>query len=123
MNDLDRILQDDHVIQPSSGFAARVMERVRAEAAAPAPIEFPWRRFLPGAISVAALLLIAVMLALASFGTTPDAGEAAAAELPAWVSPALLQEPGAIAVVAVAASLALAWAAVRLTVGTGKPSF
>lgn len=53
---IDRILAGEDRLVPSSGFAASVMERVREEAAAPAPIPFPWKRILPGMIVVAAAL-------------------------------------------------------------------
>jgi hypothetical protein len=42
------ILATDDELAPSSGFMARVMERVREEAAAPPPIPFPWKRAAPG---------------------------------------------------------------------------
>jgi hypothetical protein len=44
---LDRILGTEEELVPSSGFVASVMERVREEAAAPAPIPFPWKRIVP----------------------------------------------------------------------------
>ena len=53
-------------IEPSSGFAASVMERVREEAAATAalsPIQFPWRRALPGlCMAVLAIAVCATLL-------------------------------------------------------------
>jgi hypothetical protein len=60
-DELDRILSPDDV-QPSSGFAASVMDAVRAESAAPPPIPFPWTRALP-VLLVAAVALIAVAVA------------------------------------------------------------
>jgi len=61
--ELDRILSNHDEIQPSSGFVAAVMEAVEREAAAPAPIPFPWRRALPlfclGAIALVSLIVIA----------------------------------------------------------------
>lgn len=51
-NEIDRILATEDALVPSSGFLAAVMERVREEATAPAPIPFPWRRALPGAIVI-----------------------------------------------------------------------
>ena len=45
---IDRALATDEEIIPSSGFATAVMERVREEAAMPAPMPFPWRRAMPG---------------------------------------------------------------------------
>lgn len=45
---IDRILAGEDRVEPSSGFLAAVMDRVREEAAAPPPIPFPWRRAVPG---------------------------------------------------------------------------
>lgn len=47
---IDRILSAEEKLVPSSGFAAAVMERVREEAAVPAPIPFPWKRIAPGLV-------------------------------------------------------------------------
>jgi hypothetical protein len=57
-------------IEPSSGFAASVMERVREEAAATAalgPIRFPWRRAVPGICMV--VLAVAVCATLLTFAS------------------------------------------------------
>ncbi len=53
---IDRILATDEEIVPSSGFVAAAMERVRAEAAMPAPIPFPWRRAVPGIVLATGVL-------------------------------------------------------------------
>jgi hypothetical protein len=53
---IDRILAAEEEIAPSSGFATAVMERVREEAAAPAPIPFPWKRFAPGLVMAAGVM-------------------------------------------------------------------
>ena len=60
--DLDRALAADHdSILPSSGFAASVMNAVSAEAAAPAPLAFPWKRALPGlAVGTVAVVVVIV---------------------------------------------------------------
>lgn len=52
---------------PSSGFAASVMAAIAHDAAAPAPIPFPWKRALPGAIAVVVVLslLVAVLISMA----------------------------------------------------------
>jgi hypothetical protein len=60
--ELDRILSKRDDIQPSSGFAASVMEAVREEAAAPPPIPFPWRRALP-VLLLAGMVLVSVVIA------------------------------------------------------------
>lgn len=57
MTNLDRILETEEELIPSSGFAASVMDRVRQEAAAPEPIPFPWKRVLPGMILAAVGLI------------------------------------------------------------------
>jgi hypothetical protein len=64
--ELDRILSKRDDIQPSSGFAASVMEAVREEAAAPPPIPFPWRRALPVLVFAALALVVVVAAAAAS---------------------------------------------------------
>jgi hypothetical protein len=53
---MDRILAAEEEMVPSSGFVSAVMERVREEAAAPAPIPFPWKRAVPGLVLVAGVL-------------------------------------------------------------------
>jgi hypothetical protein len=52
----DNILAAEEKLVPSSGFAAAVMERVREEAAAPAPIPFPWKRMAPGLVLAAGVM-------------------------------------------------------------------
>jgi hypothetical protein len=78
---LDAALSAEHdQILPSSGFADVVMTAVRAEAAAPAPIPFPWKRAMPGVVGVAAglallvALLTALIAALARRGHASGAG-------------------------------------------------
>jgi hypothetical protein len=53
---LDAILADEGEIVPSSGFLARVMDRIEDEATAPPPIPFPWKRFLPGFVLAGGVL-------------------------------------------------------------------
>ncbi|NKB89099.1 MAG: hypothetical protein GKS06_12860 [Acidobacteria bacterium] len=121
MKDLERILVSDPVIEPSPDFAKNVMAQVRTEAAAPAPIDFPWRRFLPGVITAAAAILIFVVMVIANFDP---------ASLPAETQPAapvfdsaLLQETPVIAAAAVLGSLVLAWLTVRFTALPRSESF
>ncbi|HTV16458.1 MAG TPA: hypothetical protein VME68_17190 [Acidobacteriaceae bacterium] len=60
---LDAALSAGHdQILPSSGFSDAVMTAVRAEAAAPAPIPFPWKRAIPGMVGIAAGLTLLVAL-------------------------------------------------------------
>ncbi|HEY1500760.1 MAG TPA: hypothetical protein VGF88_14360 [Acidobacteriaceae bacterium] len=62
--DVDRALFADHdSILPSSGFAASVMSAVQAEAAAPAPLAFPWKRALPG-LAVGAVVVVTVIVSV-----------------------------------------------------------
>ena len=58
-DDLDRYLTDDEIV-PSSGFVANVMDAVRAEAAGPPPIPFPWARALPGMVAVVVALVATI---------------------------------------------------------------
>lgn len=53
---IDRVLSREDEMVPSSGFAAAAMERVREEAALPAPIPFPWKRFVPGLVLAAGVM-------------------------------------------------------------------
>jgi hypothetical protein len=74
--EMDRILTRQDEIQPSSGFAASVMEAVRREATAPPPIPFPWKRALPlGALGAIALLLTVFVSVFAA--THPGSGSVA----------------------------------------------
>ncbi len=64
---LDAALASDiDAIVPSSGFVNSVMMAVHGQAAAPAPIAFPWKRAVPGLIAAAAVaaLLIVWIFAL-----------------------------------------------------------
>jgi hypothetical protein len=45
--EMDKILAGEEELLPSSGFVGAVMERVRQEAAMPAPIPFPWVKAIP----------------------------------------------------------------------------
>jgi len=53
---MDHILAAEEEIVPSSGFVAATMERVHEEAAAPAPIPFPWKRVAPGLVLAAGVI-------------------------------------------------------------------
>jgi len=48
--ELDRLFSVEQAIAPSANFTRNVMEKVRREAAAPAPIPFPWNRAIPGLV-------------------------------------------------------------------------
>jgi hypothetical protein len=47
-DNLDRILSSEDRLEPSSGFATKVMDAVRRQAAEPPPLPFPWFRFAVG---------------------------------------------------------------------------
>ena len=68
-DELDGIFSGEQGIAPSSGFTASVMDAVRREASAPAPIPFPWKRVLPG--------LVLCVLALAAMSVAAFTGPAA----------------------------------------------
>ena len=85
--EMDQILCKQDEILPSSGFTAAVMEAVRREAAAPAPIPFPWKRALPVMI-LAAIVLVAVVVGGVAVLVQISRGSLVA-NLPAAPSPAL----------------------------------
>jgi hypothetical protein len=51
-------------LPPSSGFASSVMDALQAEADAPAPIQFPWRRVVPGIIAIVCAMAVFAVLAV-----------------------------------------------------------
>ena len=65
-DELDGILRKQDEIQPSSGFAASVMEAVQRESAAPPPLPFPWKRALPVLLLAVFAVVVVVVLAVAS---------------------------------------------------------
>ena len=64
MDELERILEDQESIEPSSGLTDAVMRAVLSEAQAPPPISFPWVRMLVGMGLCAGLIMAGVVLAL-----------------------------------------------------------
>lgn len=76
MDEIDRILSNEPPLRPSAGFRDRVMNAVREQAATPEPIAFPWRRFLPGALAGALLLIVAVGAAISGVTVEPASAEA-----------------------------------------------
>ncbi len=97
MDKLDVVLGSEEKLIPSSGFAAGVMQRVRDEAAASAPIPFPWKRAIPG------FVVAAVVLGWAAVQMTEAAKSAFRSmsmpqfQIPTWV-PLDPQQAGWIAV-------------------------
>jgi len=88
-------------LEPSSGFAAAVMDAVRETAAEPPPLPFPWRRFVEG---IVLCLAACVVMALA----LDQPWVTAAIDLPALATAA----PG---VLYATAGLVFAFIVVRLT--------
>ncbi len=82
-------------VEPSAAFQARVMRRVRQEAATPPPIPFPWRRGLWIALAlVAGFVALLVQPEAAAEGQVADewlwlmgaaAGSVATALVPLWL--------------------------------------
>ena len=67
---LERILTSEEELQPMTGFSTRVMRAIKEDAAAPEPIVFPWKRFLPGfLLNLLLLSATGIWLILESAGT------------------------------------------------------
>ena len=49
--ELDHILSSTDGLEPSRGFAQKVMVSVHREADQPAPLQFPWGRFAAGIVA------------------------------------------------------------------------
>jgi hypothetical protein len=71
-NEIDRALQSDVTIEPSSDFASRVMVAARRNAREREAIAFPWGRLLPGLLACAAVTVAGLVL-----GPPPELPEAA----------------------------------------------
>lgn len=106
-DDIDRILADEPPLQPSSGFAAEVMEAVRRESEGPEPLAFPWGRVAPGLI----ICGVACALGIALFPWGSAAASPGAAELARQMEQLLRNETLAWAAGTLIGSLLL----VRLT--------
>jgi hypothetical protein len=63
LDQLDHVLVQEDALQPSSGFAASVMASIQEQAAAPAPIPFPWKRAVPGILALVVAFAILARLA------------------------------------------------------------
>ncbi len=112
-DDLDRILSREEEITPSSGFAASVMDAVRAEASVP-PIPFPWKRALPGLAALGfslVWLLIAAIKQLGEQAAAPPIKET----LSSMLAP-LLASPMSVAVGWTIVALLLTLACVKLSI-------
>ena len=58
-------------LTPSSGFAASVMESIRAQATEPPPIAFPWRRVFPGVIAILGGLVALIVFVIRTAKAAP----------------------------------------------------
>ena len=100
MDELDRILEAEPTLEPSSGLSASIMEAMRHEASTPPPLRFPWMRFLLGTgASFIAVVSVVVAVRVGVFGAetvtrvSPDWGELAANPMVTaltWTAAALL---------------------------------
>jgi hypothetical protein len=65
---LDRLLATHFAqgeeLAPSSGFTSSVMDTLQAEDNAPPPIQFPWRRVVPGIAAILCAIAIFAVLAM-----------------------------------------------------------
>lgn len=111
-NDLDRMLMKRDDILPSSGFVASVMEAVRQEAAAPAPISFPWKWALPGFIVCVAMAMGMIVQWFHSGAQASRAAKSIATALPMESITASLPQMH----IAISTLDALEWSALALLV-------
>lgn len=116
---LDRILGGEEPLLPSSGFAASVMDAIEEQAAAPAPIPFPWKLAAPGIAGLIAALIIIVRLAMSAAQSMNQnsAGELLSrGKVDDMLSPLLRTQTGP-ALLALAAALLCMFLCRRLTGG------
>ena len=57
-HEIDLALRNEPTIEPSLGFAARVMRGVHEQVDDLGALAFPWRRFLPGLVACVVLTVI-----------------------------------------------------------------
>ncbi len=84
-DELDRILSQEEEIAPSSGLTASIMGAVLQEAAAPAPIPFPWKRAIPGLAALAVALVSSLVYGILWFNK-PSAEPLTTSALRSWAS-------------------------------------
>jgi hypothetical protein len=120
---LARILSNEDEVIPSSGFASSVMDAVRAEAAQPAPIPFPWKWALPG-FAVCVGLIVYSVIRLVEIGITsgsklgvgPSFDRLLSIATPGWLK-APIGMSIEWSVLALLVSFFSVWLAMRLAVG------
>ncbi len=110
MDDLDKILSRDEPIVPSAGFVSRVMDAVQAEAAAPPPIPFPWRRLL----ALPAVTLVATAAWLAEVIPSPPRAAPAWTSASFWIDGMAALRPLALPLAVILLSLLLVEGSLRL---------
>lgn len=114
MDNLDRVLESEEMLVPSSGFAGSVMRRVRDEAAAPPPIPFPWKRVIPGMAVAAGVLGWAAVQGFEAVKNGLGSVTVPEFQIPAW----LPWNPQQAGWVAVGLAIALvSWAGTRRLAG------
>ena len=115
-DEIDRILCREDEILPSSGFAVSVMDAVRREAAAPAPIPFPWKRALPGLVVAGSALVLVLVAGIVAI-TRLNAASTAAQIPTSWLSqlPLTLQGSLGSAVNWILLSLLLTFVSVKVS--------
>ena len=106
MDELDRILEAQESIEPSSGLADSIMRAVRQEAATPTPIHFPWGRL---ALGMGTALIAVVSTGMASLaGLIPTTAER-------WDISLLLADPAAASVGWTVLALAVSYVSYALS--------
>lgn len=80
-DELDRLLSREQEIIPSSGFTSSVMNAVHAQAQAPPPIPFPWKRALPG-MAAAVVSLAWILFACLRVLSAKSGGDSLAMGIP-----------------------------------------
>ena len=106
-DNLDRVLLEQDALLPSSGFAASVMDAIQQQAAAPAPIPFPWKQALPG---IAALLVGVVILCRLAVSAIHSMSQSAATGTD-WLTWLMSNAPSAVLIRTEVAPVTLALAA------------
>ena len=120
--EINSILSREDEILPSSGFTASVMDAVRREATAPAPIPFPWKRALPGLVVAGfalALILIRGVAAVAQAGkaTAPQVSMSSPSVAPLLFHGGGIESAATWTVLALLLALVSVKLSVRLTSG------
>jgi hypothetical protein len=113
---LDRILADEEALLPTSGFAASVMDVIEEQAAAPAPIPFPWKLAVPGMGALVAVLVMITRLAASAIQSVSESSGGyflSTSKFDFTLSP-ILRTQVVPAVLALAAALVCMWLCRRL---------